>query len=167
MHFFRSRRAGGCFLSYFSCHTFTNTFRTQQKYRDPGSISSINSYLRRMQTYCGSFCLSDYPKHKTKCWSKWQPSYRSVLQFSLAPLVFLYFGLLCYYTITILYFIWQSSHKQPWPVSSTSAVSLFLLSEHAWPTHVTPLLISCQKFVWSRVRYVRSRPVLGFSIYVL
>ena len=37
-------------------------------------------------------CLSDYPKRKIKCWSKWQPSYHSVLQFSLAPPVFLYFG---------------------------------------------------------------------------
>ena len=34
-------------------------------------------------------------------------------------------------------------------VSSTSLVGLFLLSEYAWPTRVTPLLISCQKFVWS------------------
>ena len=66
-------------------------FAYSTKYRDPGSISS--SYLCRMQTYCGPFCLSDYPKHKIKCWSKWQPSYRSVLLFSLAPLVFLYFGL--------------------------------------------------------------------------
>ena len=37
-------------------------------------------------------CVSDYPKHIIKCWSKWQPSYHSVCKFSLAPLVFLYFG---------------------------------------------------------------------------
>ena len=72
------------FFVSFLCHTLTNTFRTQQRYRGPGSISS---------SYCGSFCLSDYLKHKIKCWSKWQPSHRSVLQSSLAPLVFLYFGL--------------------------------------------------------------------------
>ena len=36
-------------------------------------------------------CLSEYPKHKIKCCSKRQPSH-SVLQFSLTPLVFLYFG---------------------------------------------------------------------------
>ena len=132
---------------YSLCHTFTNTFRTQQKYCGPGSISS---------SYCGPFCLSDYPKDKIKCCSKWQPSYRSVLQFSLAPLVFLYFGLhfrtvtyLCRnrFPDTMLYM--AAVAKQPWPVSSTSAVGLFLLSEHAWPTRVTPLLISCGKFVWS------------------
>ena len=39
---------------------------------------------------------------------------------------------------------------------STSLVGLFLLSEHAWPTRATPLRISCQRFVWSNVRYVRS-----------
>ena len=82
MHFsFQTCRGMFCF---FLCHTFTNTFRTQQKYRDPGSISS---------SYCGPFCLFDYPKHKIKCWSKWQPSYRRVFQFSLSPLLFLYFGL--------------------------------------------------------------------------
>ena len=88
--FFSFQTCRGMFLFYFLCHTFTNTFRTPQKYRDPDPISS--SYLCRVQTYCGPFCLSDYPKHNIKCWSKWQPSYRSVLQFSLAPLVFLYFG---------------------------------------------------------------------------
>ena len=140
--------------------TRSNTFRTQQKYRDPGSISS---------SYCGPFCLSDYPKDKIKCCSKWQPSYRSVLQFSLAPLVFLYFGLhfrtvtylcrnrfpdtmlhmaavaktaatskfdlscrplLSEHASRILCFIWRPSQKQPRPVSSTSPVGLFLLSEH-------------------------------------
>ena len=50
-------------------------------------------------------------------------------------------------------FIWQSSHKQPWPVSSISAVGLFLLSEHAWPTRVAPPLTSCHKFVWSSLCY--------------
>ena len=50
-------------------------------------------------------------------------------------------------------FIWQSSHKQPWPVSSTSAVGLFLLSEHAWPTRATPPLSGCQKFVSSSLCY--------------
>ena len=44
-------------------------------------------------TYCGPFVCPSIKKHKIKCWSKWQPSYRSVLHFSLAPLVFLYFGL--------------------------------------------------------------------------
>ena len=34
MHLFRSRRVGGCFWFHFLCHTITNTFRTQQKYRD-------------------------------------------------------------------------------------------------------------------------------------
>ena len=53
-------------------------FPYSTKYRDPVSISS--SYLCRTQTYCAPFCLSDYPKHKIKWWSKWQPSYRSVLQ---------------------------------------------------------------------------------------
>ena len=60
MHLFRSRRAKGSFWFYVSCHTFTNTFCTQQKYRDPGSMSS--SYLCKMQTYCDPFCLSDYAK---------------------------------------------------------------------------------------------------------
>ena len=149
---------GMFFVLFFSCHTLTNTFRTQQKYRDPGSISS--SYLCRMQTYGGPICLSDYPKHKIKCWSKWQPSYRSVLQFSLAPLLFLYFGLrfrtvthLCRNRFPDTMLIWQPSQKQPWPVSSTSAVGLFLLSEQAWPTRATPLLISGQKFVWSSLCY--------------
>ena len=82
--FFSFQTCRGMFFVSFLCHTLTNTFRTQQRYRGPGSISS---------SYCGSFCLSDYLKHKIKCWSKWQPSHRSVLQSSLAPLVFLYFGL--------------------------------------------------------------------------
>ena len=82
--FFRSRRAEGWLLCIVLFQTFTNTLRTQQKYRDPGYISS---------SYCGPFCLSDYPKHKINWLSKLQPSYRSVLLFSLVPLVFLYFGL--------------------------------------------------------------------------
>ena len=61
---------------------------------------STELYIRTMQT-CNvttrvyvlrPLCLPDYPKHKIKCWSKWQPSYHSVLLFSLAPVVFLYFG---------------------------------------------------------------------------
>ena len=155
----------GCFLFYFSCHTFTYTFRNQQKLRDPGSISS--SYLWRMRdprsissSYCGPFCLSDYPENKIKCWPKRQASYRSVLQFSLARLVFLLFwftfpdsNIFAGTASRILWFIWQPSQKQPWPVSSISAVGLFLLSEHAWPTRVAPPLTSCHKFVWSSLCY--------------
>ena len=79
--FFSFQTCRGMFFVLFFVPQFTNTLRTQ--HRDPGSISS--SYVRRMQTYCGPFCLSDYPKHKIKCWSKW-PSYCSVLHFSVAPL---------------------------------------------------------------------------------
>ena len=87
--------------------------------------------------------------------------YPSVLQFSLAPRVFLYFGshfriviFICRnrFQDTMLYM--AAAAKQPRPVSSTSPVGLFLLSEHASPTCVTPLLISCQKFVWSSARLV-------------
>ena len=154
MHFFSFRTRRGMFFVLFFVPQFTNTFRTQQKYRDPGSISS--SYLCRMQTYCSPFCLSNYPKHKIKCWSKWQPSYGSVLQFSLAPLVFLYFGL--HFRIVAFLrrnldpgkmFYMAAVTNAAATVSSTSFVGLFLLSEYAWPTRVTPLLISCQKFVWS------------------
>ena len=62
-HLFRSRRVKGCFWFYFSCHTFTNTFCTQQKYRDPGSMSS--SYLCRMQIYCGPFVCATIPSTKS------------------------------------------------------------------------------------------------------
>ena len=64
----------------------------------------------------------------------------------------------------ILCFVWQPSQKQPWPVSSTSPVGLFLLSEHAWPTRVTPLLISCRKFVWSSVRVVCAAFISTFDV---
>ena len=89
MHFFVPDVKGDVFRFVFVPHVHKH-FPYSTKYRDPVSISS--SYLCRTQTYCAPFCLSDYPKHKIKWWSKWQPSYRSVLQCSLAPLVFLYFG---------------------------------------------------------------------------
>ena len=142
----------GCFRFYFSCHTVTKTFRSQLKYRGPGSI--LSSYLCRMHTYCGPFCLSDYPNHKIKCWLKWQPSHHSVLQLSLAPLVFLYFGLhfravtyLCRnrFQDTMLYMTAVAITAVT--SSSTYTVGLFLLSEHGWPTRVTPLIISCHIFV--------------------
>ena len=139
------------FFVSFLCHTLTNTFRTQQRYRGPGSISS---------SYCGSFCLSDYLKHKIKCWSKWQPSHRSVLQSSLAPLVFLYFGLhfrivtfLCSNHDPAKMFYMVAVTNAAATVSSTSLVGLFLLSECAWPTRVTPPLTSRQEFVWSSLCY--------------
>ena len=89
MHFFVPDVKGDVFRFVFVPHVHKH-FPYSTKYRDPGSISS--SYLCRMQTYCGPFVCPSIKKHKIKCWSKWQPSYRSVLHFSLAPLVFLYFG---------------------------------------------------------------------------
>ena len=58
---------------------------------------SIERYVRTMQTsnvairayVLRRFCLPDYPEHKIRCSSKWQLRYRSVLQFSLAHVVFL------------------------------------------------------------------------------
>ena len=88
--FFRSRRAGACFWFHF-CATRSH-FAYSTKYRDPGSISS--SYLCRMQTYCGPFCLSDSPEHKIKCWSKWHHHIVAFYNFSLASCVsFIIFGL--------------------------------------------------------------------------
>ena len=94
------------------------------------------------------FVCPTIPRMKSnKCWSPWQPSYRSVLQFSLAPL-----------SVPLFWFIfpWSSiASQEPRPgkmfymaavtnaaetVSSTSLVGLFLLSECAWSTRVTPLL---------------------------
>ena len=45
------------FFVLFLCHTCTNTFRAQQKYRDPGSISS---------SYCGPFVCPTIPNINSK-----------------------------------------------------------------------------------------------------
>ena len=147
------------------CLIFRATLSVLEQNYDPCSLSS--SHLCRMQTYCHPFRLSDYPKDENQInvgrmfgRSPWQPSYRSVLQFSLAPL-----------SVPLFWFIfpWSSiASQEPRPgkmfymaavtnagatVSSTSLVGLFLLSECAWPTRVAPPLTSCHKFVWSSLCY--------------
>ena len=64
MIFFSFQTCRGMFFALCFVPQFTNTFRTQRKYRDPGCISSSN--LCRMQTYCGHFCLSDYRKDENR-----------------------------------------------------------------------------------------------------
>ena len=152
-------------MFYFSCHTFTNTFRTQRKYRDPGSISS--SYLCRMQTYCGLFCLSDYPKHKSIDGRNDNHHIVAFCNFRW-PLVFPYFGLHFRLVTFLCRNRFPGTRLHMAAVAKTVVTSKFdlccrpfLLSEQAWPTRVTPLLISCQKFVWNSLCYQKHSIILG------
>ena len=120
---------------------------------------STERYVRTMQT-CNvtirvsvlrPLCLSDYPKHKIKCWSKWQPSYHSVLQFSLAPVVFLYFGSLFQIEVFLCRNRFPDTMLYMAAVAKAAATSKFhfscrplLLSEHKMQTRTTPVRISCR-----------------------
>ena len=135
---------------------------------------STERYIRTMHT-CNAtiriyvlrpLCLSDYPKHEIKCSSKWQPSYHGVLQFSLAPVVSLYFG--SYFRIVV--FICRKTFPDIMfcmaAVAKAAPTSKFDLScrprsaqlAHIWYTANThdarTNLMS--RFVWSSVRCVRS-----------
>ena len=108
-------------------------------------------------------CLPDYPKHKIKCWSKWQPSYHSVLLFSLAPVVFLYFGS----HLRIVVFLrrnrfpdnmfYMAAVAKAAPTSKFDFFCRPLSAQQAYTANTrdarTNLL---SRFVWSSVRCARS-----------
>ena len=148
MHFVSLRTCRGIFF----CLIFRATVHKQFPYSNK-TTTHVPSRLvtcAECRHTATPFVCPTIPRMKSnKCSSPWQPSYRSVLQFSLAPV-------LC---SSFFWFIfpWSSiASQEPRPgkmfymaavtnaaatVSSTSAVGLFLLSEHAsWPTRVTPLL---------------------------
>ena len=107
-----------------------------------------------------------YPKHKIKRWSKWQPSYHSVLQFSLAPLVFLYFG--SHFRIVVflcrkrfpdnMFYVAAVAKAAPTSKFDFSCRPLSAQRARIWYTANTrdarTNLIS--RFVWLSVRCVRS-----------
>ena len=72
--------------------------------------------------------LSDYAKHEIRCWSKRQPSHHSVLPFSLAPLVVLYFGSHFRAVIFILRNRFPDSMLYMAAVATTAVTSKFDLS---------------------------------------
>ena len=107
--------------------------------------------------------LSDYPKHKINCWSRWQPLYHSALQFSLAPVVLLYFG--SHFRIALFLC------RNPDPgkmfcmvdVANAAATSEFDLScrplsaQRACMTNTGDARTNLMsRFVWSSARCVRS-----------
>ena len=152
MHFVSLRTCRGIFF----CLIFRATVHKQFPYSNK-TTTHVPSRLvtcAECRHTATPFVCPTIPRMKSnKCSSPWQPSYRSVLQFSLAPL-----------SVPLFWFIfpWSSiASQEPRPgkmfymaavtnaaetVSSTSLVGLFLLSECAWPTRVTPLLISCRSY---------------------
>ena len=110
--------------------------------------------------------LSDrlYPEHKIKCWSKWQPSDHSALQFSLALLVFLCCG--SHFRIVVFLYrkrfpdnmFYMAAVAKATPTSKFDLSCRPLSAQRTYTTANTrdarTNLMS--RFLWSRVRCVRS-----------
>ena len=164
---FRSRHAVGCF---FFCLIFRATVHEHFPYSNE-TTTHVPSRLvtcAECRHTATPFVCPTIPRMKSnKCWSPWQPSYRSVLQFSLAPLSVPFF---------FFFFFW---FRFPDPgkmfykavVAYTAVTSKFDVSCRPPPQRVfmvhtrhTYVPGTC---IYAMNTYHTWHRVLGFSIYAL
>ena len=168
MHFFVPDVPGDVFLSYFSCHSS----QTLCVLNIVTQVPSRPVTCAECRHTAAPFVCPTIPSIKSNVGRNDNHHIVAFCTFRWPLFVFLYFG--SYFRLVVFL------RSKPDPaktmaavtnaaatVSSTSLVGLFLLSEYAWPTRVTPLPISCQKFVWSSLCYQKHSIILRSTRYEL